>query len=289
MPAIDSRSINAAIRDGYNQFVYDSTLDPLIDVGSIRRFASEVRSIKIPRDALDLGCGTGALLEGLARQVEGEIVGVDISPQACNLAREKISKFGNRTKVICADLLDIDSQHLGKFDFISCIGVIYIAPAEVQYRIIDIIANCLRSGGVAVISYYAGTRAALRANLYQMLRVVCKGLQPRPAIKLARGQLEYIKKILKLPDVDILQQVIAAILKNSDLIFFHEELNSVFEPIRTTVLEEKFSKFGVSFAGYLSSGKKFKQNSSTKRAVVADLLDFINGQYRYAVFIKDAS
>jgi SAM-dependent methyltransferase len=69
-----------------------------------------------PCRAVDLGCGTGSYAIWLAGQ-GFDVTGIDSSPTAIGIAREKLEQTGASCRFIVADLLgdlrDID----GKFDF----------------------------------------------------------------------------------------------------------------------------------------------------------------------------
>lgn len=59
------------------------------------------------RCILDAACGTGSLsVELLERGCE--VIGVDISEEMLNIAREKTSEFGNRSLLLCQDLCELD-------------------------------------------------------------------------------------------------------------------------------------------------------------------------------------
>lgn len=50
-----------------------------------------------PKRVLEVGCGTGRNLAGLARLLPGaEITGVDLSPDMLRIARQKMANFGGR-------------------------------------------------------------------------------------------------------------------------------------------------------------------------------------------------
>lgn len=281
------RAVNAAIADNYDAFVYDPQSNPLIDVARVCGVASIFGTVGYPTDVLDLGCGTGAQLAQAASQVRGRIVGTDISPEACRRATERLAPFGERARIICGDLLEIAPEDLGEFDIIYNIGVIYVTPPEVQRRLLEIIGRCLRPQGVAVMSYYAGSVPALRANLHQTLRATCSGLEPVAAIAHARQQLDDLAKSLEhAPGTDILRHAIADTSRQPDLIFFHEVLNNTYDPMRTSAIERTLSQHGVNFASYLPPRETADGQSSIQRAVAADVADFGYGQYRHAVFAK---
>jgi SAM-dependent methyltransferase len=283
----DSRAVNAEIARNYDAFIYESQPRPLLDVSRICGAASVFGPIRYPSDILDLGCGSGSQLASVMSQVSGRGVGIDISPEHCRRAQARIAPFADRTRIICGDLLEIDPEALGEFDIIYCIGVIYVTPPEVQRRIVEMICRCLRPGGVAVMSYYAGSVPVLRANLHRTLRAECSGLEPASAIAKARSRLDEIGRTLEgAPSTDMLRHAISDTSRLSDLIFFHEVLNNAFDPVQTSAIAGTLSQHGVGFASYLPPLETGDGQSSMLRAVAADLADFIRGEYRHAVFVR---
>ena len=146
------KALNEAIADDYSAHVYDPVPVSFLDVERLFGQAALFGELGRPADVLDLACGTGAQLARIAEQVGGRLVGTDISPEPVRIARERLSRFGDRAEIMCADLLETDPASLGQFDLILNIGVIYVTPPAVQRRILELIGQCLRPGGVAVIS-----------------------------------------------------------------------------------------------------------------------------------------
>ncbi len=59
------------------------------------------------RCILDAACGTGSLSVELLKR-GCEVIGVDISEEMLNIAREKTSQFGNKSLLLCQDLCELD-------------------------------------------------------------------------------------------------------------------------------------------------------------------------------------
>ncbi|WP_405778426.1 class I SAM-dependent methyltransferase [Streptomyces sp. NBC_00859] len=95
------------------------------------------------RRVLDLGCGDGLLLELLARTGDDrQLTGVDLSPEALQLARERHSLSG-------ATLLEGRAQHLpfagGSFD--ACVSHMALMLMGEVEQVIAEIARVLSPGG----------------------------------------------------------------------------------------------------------------------------------------------
>jgi len=238
-------------------------------------------------DVLDLGCGGDTDLLQIASQVNGRLVGVDISPKSCAIARESLAPFAQRTTIHCADLLTLDAALLGKFDLIYLMGVLYVTPTEIQQRLLTIFDQCLRPGGLVVISYYVGPTSLVRAGLYHTLRAVTGGIRnPSAAIAAARHTLKNLRTGLAESgdQASLTLKVIDEVMAVSDATLFHEVFNPSFRAIQTTHLEQLLAPAGLQFLSYLwPTTASFAQRSAT-RALTADRDDFAEGGYRHALF-----
>ncbi len=279
--------VNAAIADDYSTFVYDPVANPLLDIDRIFGQAALFGELGKPVDVLDLACGTGVQLARIADQVSGRLVGTDISPEPARLAQERLTQYGARAEVLCCDLLDVDPEALGQFDLIYNIGVIYVVPPAVQRKIIDLIGKCLRPGGVAVLSYHAGSLPAIRTNLHRLLSAGLENAEPAVAMQEARDRAQQLAGLIEhTPGADLLRATVSVVASQSDVVFYHEVFNSCFGAMQTSAIARELVQYGLDFAWYLSPFFGEVQQSSLERSISADVADFISGQYRYAVFAK---
>ena len=240
-------------------------------------------------DVLDIGCGTGVELERLGPIAPGRLVGVDLSADACDQARARCAPFGDRVRIDHADFLDLDAGKLGQFDLILHIGCLYVVPPEVRRHVLDLIGRCLKPGGLAVISYYAGSVAALRVNLH---RTLSAGLdlhaEPKSLITEARRRLEVIKAAVS-EDARgylLLAQALKETSDQPDAILYHEVFTPDFSTLQTTALEAALAPHGVSFLTYTVPGPWSYLPAAIDRALTADANDFAQGEYRYALFAR---
>lgn len=94
--------------------------------------------------ALDIGCGTGYLLEYLQRYpLDGEVVGIDISPYAVQFCRQR---GANALAIASATQVPFLTA---SFDLIICIDTIqHLTPAGADLVAIKEFARLLRPGGL---------------------------------------------------------------------------------------------------------------------------------------------
>jgi 2-polyprenyl-3-methyl-5-hydroxy-6-metoxy-1,4-benzoquinol methylase len=87
----------------------------------LRQLPSHIES------ALDLGCGTGAFSRRLAERCN-RVIGIDLSPQMIQFARERSSKYLN----IQFEIADVMTQDIGheRFDCITSIATLHHLPFD---------------------------------------------------------------------------------------------------------------------------------------------------------------
>ena len=138
------------------------------------------------------GCGTGDSAIWLAFQLKdtpAEIVGIDISKASLEVAKER-AKVRNLANIrwINGSLLDVSSLGLGKFDYITCLGVLHHLPSPADG--LAALESVLADGGAMAIMLYG---AVARSHIYIMqdiLRRLSIGLH-EPGKRLA-----FAKKIV---------------------------------------------------------------------------------------------
>lgn len=281
--------INHRIADAYDFSTWDYDAPPGVEPSRLQAFAEPFGGRRELRDVLDLGCGTGRLLRDLGVQCSGRIVGTDISGTSCAKAREEVAAFGSRAEIIQADLMDLEPGRLGDFDLIYCLGTIFIVPPPARDHLAKLISGCLRPGGIAVISYYTGLGAAVRAHIARTLRAATIELQnPQARANCARKMFDELRAAANIPSHYSLAMRAAAfhIDHASDDGFFAELLNEASESISTAELNESFTQYGVEFAGYLDHLGFEPWFSSRDRALLADKVDLVSSGFRFAVFVK---
>jgi SAM-dependent methyltransferase len=285
------RDLNSRIADGYDRVPYDPPASPGLDPEQVFAVAANYGHGRDHRgiDILDLGCGTGAQLERAAGLTTGKLVGTDLSGAACEKAVDRTARFGSRLRVMCADFMDLKADEIGRFDLIYHVGVLYVTPPAVQRRLLELIADCLKPGGVAVISYYAGMVPLLMAGLHDVLSA---SADPKAAasdqIRTAKAQIQtMLGTITKAGgDQHLMTAVLQQVLGTEDTIFYHEMLNQSFSALSTSALEAALGARGVHFLNWMQPAPFEKNASPAMKALKADAYAFMGGGYFYGVFCK---
>lgn len=291
-PHSELRETNGRIAEDYDRVPYDPVPVPAIDaervLGLAALYGAGPRGATF--DVLDLGCGTGVQLTRVAaHNGGGRLIGTDLSQSVVARATARCADYGTRARITCADFLDLTAKDLGQFDLIYLVGVLYITPPEVQRHLLNLVAACLKPGGVAVISYYYGFHALLAAGLRDTLRLaVNRDESPSEQVQAARAMLRTMGHTLV--QVAGNQHPMLAVLQNADArdesIFYHELLGTHFHPLSTAGLESELGAHGVHFLHQIGGGPQGRPVTARERALMADTIDYASGGYRYAVFAK---
>jgi SAM-dependent methyltransferase len=113
----------------------------------------DVLSMTLPDDAtvVDLACGPGSLASRVLDRLPGvSVVAIDLDPVLLELARRELACFGERARVVDADLTDASwADVLGGpvHAAVSTTALHWLAPDELV-RLYGQVAGVLRPGGV---------------------------------------------------------------------------------------------------------------------------------------------
>jgi len=111
--------------------------------------------LKEGQQVMDMGCGSGAITQGIAKMVgkKGSVLGIDRSQELIDQAKTKFASIGNLS-FDCADILDYPEET--KFDIITTARTLqWIAdPAPVIQKMIRL----LRPDGILCVLDYNHTR-----------------------------------------------------------------------------------------------------------------------------------
>ncbi len=164
----DSQAINQAVAKLYNTYPFPP--DPLSDDeppgynwrwswNSAYSFCTGYKPDRQDIRILDAGCGTGSGTDYLIHlNPEAEIVAIDLSEKALEVAKERCQRSGviaKHSKTVEFHNLKLEdaTQLSGEFDFINCVGVLHHLPEPIKG--IQALASKLAPGGILHIFVYA--------------------------------------------------------------------------------------------------------------------------------------
>jgi SAM-dependent methyltransferase len=125
----------------------------LLRPGLFRRRQLAVNTVAAytePR-VLDVGCGSGRIGEFVLEAGAGHYVGVDFAEPMIDLARSRLSRFGERVELLTDDFLTVPLD--GDFDVVLAVGLFDYLPNPEQF--LRRMADFTAPGGALVGSFPA--------------------------------------------------------------------------------------------------------------------------------------
>jgi SAM-dependent methyltransferase len=279
----DLRQIGLRLAADYDAVAYETHADPHLAPRMVLGFGGVFGCPGALGDVLDLGCGAGVQLAQAGTEMTGRIVGADISQAHCGRAGKKLTPFGARAQLHCGDILDLTPEALGKFDLIYAIGLVFAVPSEIRAHALALIGACLRPGGVALISHYAGGMAHTRAELHALVRrEIPAGLPPQDAVAHVRAMMPGLAQTPQL------QEAAALSASLPDNTLFHEVFNPFCGPVPLRELDAALAPAGIRFLGHLEAPASGLKPMPDARVQASDAQDEAGVSYHYAVFGKGA-
>lgn len=130
-------------------YIYDKLIDQ--DYEKWADYIEEIFKIngKKPGLVLDLGCGTGSITNILAKRGY-DMIGVDLSPDMLNVAREKAAEEGLDVLYLCQDIREFELY--GTVDAIICtLDVLnYITEPNELEHVFELVKNYLNPDGIFI-------------------------------------------------------------------------------------------------------------------------------------------
>jgi methyltransferase-like protein len=195
---------------------------------------------------LELGCASGGNLIPMAEQLpDAEFVGIDRSRVQIDRGRALIADIrelgdaalGN-IRLEHGDILHVDPQSIGSFDYVICHGVFSWVPREVQDRILALTAAVLRPRGLAFVSYNVYPGWHMRELVRHMMVFHQRRFaEPSKQLEQARALLDFVAGAVSRrattsdPHALLLGKELDHIRGMSDAYLFHEHLERDNSPL----------------------------------------------------------
>lgn len=191
---------------------------------------------------LELGCASGGNLIPMAELLpESTFVGIDRGRVQIDRGRALVGELGLRNiELEQGDIMRLDTQTLGSFDYVICHGVFAWVPRPVQDRILELMAALLRPRGLAFISYNVYPGWHMREMVRRMMLFHVRRFDtPQKQIEQARAFVDFVASSVKRDSSDNpvdpyalqLQRELETIKAMSDTYLFHEHLESDNSPL----------------------------------------------------------
>lgn len=182
-----------SIRTAYRRYAnhYDRIFGPVFNPG--RKLALQTLDLEPGQRVLEVGVGTGLSLPYYPKDVR--VVGIDISPEMLDKARDRVEVQGLSQ---VEDLLVMDAENLefqdGSFDAVVAMYVASVVPHP--DRLVDEMRRvCVPGGDILIINHFTSRNPVLR-GLERGLRPLSRMLGFRPDMDLD-----------SLPEMDDFQRV----------------------------------------------------------------------------------
>jgi phosphatidylethanolamine/phosphatidyl-N-methylethanolamine N-methyltransferase len=184
----------AAVKSAYRRWapVYDSTFGLVAAEG--RKHAVEIINARSGR-VLEVGVGTGLSLPSYKRNLE--IVGIDLSPEMLQKARERVQAEGlsNVTGLHEMDAGDLKFLN-ASFDTVVAMYVMTVVPEP--EKVMRELARVCRPGGEVLIVNHFSTEEGMRGWVERRMAPFADKLGWRPVFDVERvmvcGDLELIER-----------------------------------------------------------------------------------------------
>jgi SAM-dependent methyltransferase len=193
-----------------------------------------------PRGArvLELGCGAGANLTGIAAADAGvRAVGVDLAPTAIELARETAAAAGlANAHFEVGDVVTLTDGQLGEFDYVIVHGLYAWAEAPVREAVLAACRSHLAADGIAYVSYTAHPGGHLRRLLRETAEWHARGLDaPLARAERARGLFTLLDRLTESGGPSfyggVLAEEVRALATAPDAMLVHDLLGPTYAPV----------------------------------------------------------
>jgi SAM-dependent methyltransferase len=227
--------------DSYADIPYASFCHPQANLDALHVLGRLFGLAPAPADrcrVLELGCASGGNLLPLAELwPNSRFVGVDRSATQIASARALADELGlANVELLARDILELDADALGRFDYVICHGVFSWVPSEVQDHILALLPGLLGPHALALVSYNVQPgwhmremlrelmvyRARTQADAHAQLR------EARAVVELISDAIEQRRAHIGASEPDLYERLVLRerelVRRVPDAFLFHEHL-----------------------------------------------------------------
>lgn len=241
---------------------------------------------------LELGCGDGSNLNAMAYTVPtSKFVGIDLSRKHIDDAKSAAKEIGlENTEFYELDVLKVNVETFGKFDYIIAHGLFSWVPEVVREGVLQIYRQMLNEDGIGYISYNVFPGCHLREITRNIMVFHVKEIsEPHKQVEESLRFIDFMRKNLK-PD-SLYQRII-----NEEFLsfggrtaegLFHDDLSSVNQPFYFSDFIDQAGKYDLQFLAeseFFSSHQK--HHSPNIQEILASFGDDVLKIEQYMDFFK---
>ncbi len=184
---------------------------------------------------LELGCGDGSNLNSMAYSVPtSNFVGIDLSSKHIADAKTAAAEIGlTNIEFYELDVLKINAETFGKFDYIVAHGLFSWVPQFVREKVLQIYRAMLTENGVGYISYNAFPGCHLRDLTRNIMLFHVKDIaEPLEQVAESLKFIEFLGKNVEKDSIygQIIKQELSKMVDRSRENIFHDDLSEVNQP-----------------------------------------------------------
>ncbi len=241
---------------------------------------------------LELGCGDGTNLISSAYSLpESNFIGIDLSSHHIAMANETAKHLGlTNIAFRQADVTELLSSELGKFDFIIAHGLYSWVPDFVREAILNVYSECLVENGVGYISYNAYPGCHLRQICFDLLKHSTP--EKKGPIERVKAGIANLRMFAEAAQDDSLVQSILAleydqVLDRTPANIFHDEFSTTNQPFYFHEFASKISEYGFQFLSEADPASTNHAKLNEKgRKLIESVSDDIIRREQYFDFIR---
>ncbi|MGQ0542162.1 MAG: methyltransferase regulatory domain-containing protein [Blastocatellia bacterium] len=255
---------------------------------------------------LELGCGDGTNLISFAYVLpNSEFVGIDLSQVHIDQANQTAGRLGiSNTNFRKEDILELDTNEVGKFDFIIAHGLYSWVPENVRRRVLEIYGLCLTENGVGYISYNAYPGCHMREIACEIMRYHTETIgDPYERVRQGLAFIDFLGNAAEKESVyeALLKHEFAEITQRKIANIYHDDFAEINQPFYFHEFNDYIARHGLQYVcesdavamqdgGFAPDVRKVLAEFGGDYVRREQYLDFINGRrFRSSLICRKSS